>query len=107
MPRYIIKIHDDKFNKDYYMEWSTVVDAPVTYGLRLDEFTEYYRSEYGEHGMIDLDKRFKRVEEKGISGHHPFDNLEALFEFNRAGKNEACLDKEGILEQYCRNQSTD
>jgi len=26
MPRYIIKL------EDYYLEWSTVVDAPVTFG---------------------------------------------------------------------------
>lgn len=104
MPTYIIKIHDDKFNRDYYMEWSTVVDAPVTYGCNLEEFKEYYRSEYGRKGIEELNERMKRVEEKGVSARPPFDNLESLLEYNCAGKNETCLDKEGILERYCRNK---
>jgi len=104
MSRYIIKIYDDKFNRDYYMEWSTIVDAPVTYGCSLEEFTEYYRAEYGRQGILELNERMKRVEEKGISAHPPFDNLQSLFKYNRAGEDETCLDKEGILERYCRNQ---
>lgn len=104
MPRFVIKIHDDKFNKDYYMEWSTVVDAPVTYGLSFDEFKEYYQSEYGRNGMNDFDERMKRVEDKGISAHPPFDDLQSLFDYNRAGAKESKIDKEGILERYCRNR---
>lgn len=104
MPRYIIKIHDDKFNRDYYMEWSTVVDAPVTYGCNLEEFTEYFRNEYGRQGMEGFDERIKRVEEKGISAYPPFDNLESLLELNQAGEKGICLSKEGILERYCRNR---
>jgi hypothetical protein len=104
MPRYILKIHDEKFNKDYYMEWSTIVDAPVTYGCSLDEFKDYYKIQYGENGMRELDDRLKRVEEKGISAHPPFDNIESLLEYNRAGEDESTLDKEGLLEKYCRNR---
>jgi hypothetical protein len=41
MGRFICKFED----KDdvYYLEWSTVVDAPVTFGMSLEEFKEYYR----------------------------------------------------------------
>ena len=52
MPRYILKINDG--SKDYYLLWSTVVDAPVTQGMSLREFKKYYQSEYGEQGMINL-----------------------------------------------------
>lgn len=105
MPRYIIKINDETTGKDYYMEWSTVVDAPVTYGCTLAEFKEYYQSEYGSNGMRDFEERMKRVEENGISAHPPFDNLQSLFDHNRAGENETPLDREGILEKYCRNRN--
>lgn len=105
MPYYIIKIHDEKFNQDYYMEWSTIVDAPITNGCGLEEFKEYYRAEYGRKGIAELDERLKRVEKKRISAHAPFDNLDRLLENNHAGENGTCLDKEGILEHYCRNKN--
>ena len=101
MPRYIIKIHDDKFNRDYYLEWSTVVDAPVSYGFSLDHFTEYYLQKYGQKESPDLSNRMIRVEKNGISAYD--ENLDDLFEWNRAGDKETTLDKEGILNKYCRN----
>jgi hypothetical protein len=103
MPRYIIKLHDKKENKDYYLEWSTVVDAPVTYGQSLEDFKEYYKQANGTNSMAELEERLKRVEEKGISGIAPFDDLEAEISRNRAGENETSLDLDGILERYCRN----
>lgn len=66
MPSFIIKVKDEKFNKDYYMEWSTIVDAPVTYGMSLDEFKEYYKEQYGIKGMEGLEDRMTRVEEKAL-----------------------------------------
>lgn len=57
MGRYILKI------KDHYLEWSTVVDAPVTFGMLLPEFKEYYRDEYGRDGYRELKHRLERVEE--------------------------------------------
>ena len=99
MGRYIIKISDEKTNKDYYMEWSTIVDAPVTYGLELQEFKDYYRDEYGANEISALDERLKRVDTKGISAHD--ETLEDLLGCNRAGKKETCLTKQEILEQYC------
>ncbi len=56
MPKYIIKITDPKDNTDYFMEWSTVVDAPITYGCSLEEFKEYYKKEYGNQGMKDFEE---------------------------------------------------
>lgn len=94
MPRYIVKINNQ------YLEWSTVVDAPVTFGMSLDEFKEYYRDEYGESGMNGLGKRLKRVEEKGVSSH--LDNsLDSLLSFNRAGPKETHLPLRLIEEAFC------
>ena len=65
MPRYIIKLPTPI--GDRYLEWSSIVDAPITYGLTLEEFTDYYRSEYGDQGMRDLPDRMARVEATGTS----------------------------------------
>lgn len=104
MPRYIMKLKDDKSGNDYYLEWSTVVDAPVTPGMLLEEFKEYYKEEYGNNGMEILKARLERVEEKGISAHPPFDVLEEYFESNRAGEKESTLNKKQIIEKYCLNR---
>lgn len=104
MGKFILKITDDKTKKDYYMEWSTVVDAPITYGLDLNEFKEYYKSQYCERGMMDLPERMKRVEKTGSSGMPPYNKLDDFFKFNKAGSNESCIDKEGILNRYCRER---
>lgn len=53
MPRYICKLQDG--DTAYYMEWSTVVDAPVTFGMTLEEFMEHYREEYGKRGLMEME----------------------------------------------------
>ena len=104
MGRFIVKLTDEKTNQDYYMEWSTIVDAPVTYGLELEEFKGYYLEKYGRHGFKDLDDRLERAEKFGTSAHPPFNDLNSYFRNNHAGENGICLDREGILENYCRNR---
>jgi hypothetical protein len=46
MPRYIVRLTDSRANKDYYLFWSTVVDAPVSDGIGLEEFKKEYKEEY-------------------------------------------------------------
>jgi len=89
MPKYICKLDG------MYFDWSTVVDAPVTYGMTLAEFKRYYRERYGSHDMDADDDagfkaRMKRVEAKGTST-HCYDSVEELVKFNRAGPDERCL----------------
>lgn len=95
MGKFIVKM------QTYYLEWSTVVDSPVTFGMALDEFKEYYRDMYGLNGLLDLDERLKRVKEHGSSayksGYWPPD----LFIANRAGPDEAELTEDEIYRAYC------
>src|ERR1700761_5553495 len=105
MPCYIMKLTDSEEKKDYYLEWSTIVDAPITWGLSLQSFKAYYRKKYGSQGMADLPMRLERVEKGGISAYSPFDVLEAYFEFNCAGPRGAVASKEYILENYCKNRN--
>lgn len=105
MPRYIIKLDDKKLNRSYYIEWSTIVDAPVTWGLTLDELKDYYQSQYGLNGMEGFDQMMLRVEQKGVSAYPPFDNLNSLLSVNRAAPGGRHASIEYILENYCRNRN--
>lgn len=93
MPRYIVKI------KDYYLEWSTVTDAPVTLGMRLEEFIKHFKSVY-ENKSEELAARLREVEEKGIDGSF-YDSPDELIDCNRAGQDEKKLTKSEILYWYC------
>lgn len=116
MPKYIINLRDERESQDNYMEWSTVVDAPTTYGMTLDEFKEHYKEEYGNKGMEELDERLKRVAEKGTSA-RDYASADELIECNRAGEyvkdfvprkeldneyDSYALTKEELLDEYCR-----
>lgn len=94
MPRYIIKLNDQ------YLEWSTVVDAPITFGMSLAEFKEHYRSEYGEDGMRCLAERLERVERVGTSEIGAM-RIEDTISCNRAGDNDKRLTKKQIVAKYC------
>lgn len=93
MPNYIIKLTKDP--KVWYLEWSTVVDAPVTFGMSLKEFKSYYREQYGAASMRELDMRLERVERLGTSsllGH----TVQELISTN---PKKLTLDE--IIEWYC------
>ena len=94
MGRSIVKIDE------YYLEWSSVVDAPVTFGMPLEEFEEYYRARYGIDSLDGLADRMERVEKTGTSSRLD-KNLEEFIASNRAGKNETCLTLEEIKDWYC------
>jgi len=100
MPRYILKLHDNQKDKDYYFFWSSVVDAPVSEGLSKEEFTKVYQMEFGLDGMRGFPERMERVEDHGSScalGQTADDMISG----NRAGDNENELTKEEILNKYC------
>ena len=58
MPRFILKIEDN--SKEYYMEYSTVVDAPITYGMDLETFKRYWKEEYGRQGEGRFNRSLSR-----------------------------------------------
>lgn len=101
MPDLIVKLQDG--NKVYYLLWSTVVDAPISDGMRLSEFKKYYESKYGasKNTLSELKERLGRVEETGTSA-RGYASAEELIKSNRAGPNESCLTIEQILDRYCR-----
>lgn len=97
MGRYLIQI------KDKFLEWSTVVDAPITYGMTMEELEAYIKETYGTVGLRDLPERLERVKKTGCSANM---SVAELISGNRAGKNEGKLTKKQIYEQYCSKTSS-
>jgi hypothetical protein len=109
MGRSILKLVDKrpKRHKSWYLEWSSVVDAPVTEGMTKAEFERYYFRTYqnyyhGDDGSIQRQykERMERVEKKGTSS-RIFDSAEEEIVGNRAGHQEATLTLDEIIDQYC------
>lgn len=88
MGRCIVKLADNE-----YVEWSTVVDAPVSYVLTRDEIKRAV-------GGPDIEERLNRADERGTSMLAPAITLESLAVCNRAGPKESCLSLEEIRKQY-------
>ena len=87
--------------KDCYLEWSSVVDAPVSRGVGRAEFEKYYRRVYGKRGAYDLSKRLDRADEFGVAD-NGWGTVDDVIEFNRAGKDGTCLTLDEIYTQYCQ-----
>jgi hypothetical protein len=97
MPISIVRL-TDKNQNDYFLEWSTIVDAPVTYGMNEEEFLEYLKT-YQKCGLEHTQERIERAKKTGTSSLcYTFDEL---ISFNRAGENETCLTYDELVEKYC------
>jgi len=106
MPTYIIRLDDEQTNRPYYLEWSTIVDAPTTYGMTLEQFTDHYRERYGSDGVHGLSARLERVAKHGSSCAWEAQSAEDMISGNRAGPDETELTREQIIEEYCRRPET-
>lgn len=94
MARTIVKINE------YYLEWSSIIDAPITFGMSRDEFEVYHRDEYGAHGHRDFNDRMARVEKTGSS--YLLDTTACeVVSGNRAGPDESELTLDEVYQAYC------
>lgn len=94
MPRCIVKLKEDT-----YVEWSTIVDAPVTYILTRKEMLKYLDERYGTVSFEENRERLDRTDKNGTS-FHEMTHAEELICSNRAGENEEKITLEQILERY-------
>lgn len=97
MPTFIIKL--SKGRKTRYLEWSTISDAPSSYGMTRRAFEIYYRKKYGSDGMLGLQARMRRVEENGCSALD--EDLDSMISFNRAGQHGRHLSKSELWGAFC------
>lgn len=98
MPRIIIRVADPRDGRDYYTEWSTVTDTPITAFYSRADFEKWYRDYYG-HNADDLPERMARVDQTGVSAMYDL-TVEDLILCNRAGKREGSLKLKGLLDKY-------
>lgn len=83
-----------------YLEWSTVVDAPVTYGMTEDELRDYYAREYGGEAVRRLPETLERVRARGTSSYVSRSREETIAR-NRAGENGEEISLSEIARRYC------
>lgn len=102
MPHYIVKFEKDGVAK--YLEWSTVVDAPVTFGVELEHFKRWYLETHGTNSARELAERLERVERFGTSS-IPETSTASLTKYNRAGPREQCATLEQLWEMFCSSDS--
>jgi hypothetical protein len=100
MPRCTIKLAENK-----YVEWSTIVDAPVTYIQTREEHAEHLRNEYGRSYEHEIEPRLKRADERGASWQMGGSTGDETIRGNRAGPGESKITKEQILEMYVDEDS--
>ena len=82
MGRWLVKLGDR------YLEWSSIVDAPISMLMTDEELAAYWRERYGTEGL----ERLATVK-AGAPG------AESIG-WNRAGPNETRLSVEEIIERY-------
>lgn len=96
MPQYILKI------EGRYLLWSTVVDAPITFGASREGIAAEIESLYGTEVRRDHEARMDRVERTGTSAIG--ESAESVMRHNRAGPKESDLSLDEIAEFYVRRR---
>lgn len=87
-------------DREFFLIWSSVVDAPITYGMSREELVEHIREQYGRSGLDALPERIARAERAGTSSRiHA--SLDEETDFNRAGMDETRLTRDQIVAMYC------
>lgn len=79
-----------------YFEWSSIVDAPVTRGMTLEQLREHIRFREGQIGIDALPARLERVELTGTSMQGYASVTETVCT-NRAGFGETNLPRSGFI----------
>lgn len=101
MGRGFVKLVDPVDRSEWFLEWSTVVDAPITFGMRRDELEDYVRKEYGEYGLTRLPRWLSWLDKTGTS-YQGVSSCEAVLETNYAGPDEEEATADDIVRWYCR-----
>jgi|SRR5271155_2194696 len=83
-----------------YLEWSSIVDAPVTYGMNRETLRRYVKEENGNEGLRTFNERLDRADRKGTSSFME-KNVKETISCNRAGKGETRLTMDQIVDFYC------
>ncbi len=83
-----------------FLEWSTVIDAPITFAMAEGELREYLAREYGQSDLALLDERIARAVSQGTSCISPPYNFDDIVSCNRAGPDETELSRDQLINIY-------
>lgn len=102
MARTILRLEDSRDGAAFYLEWSSVVDAPITFGLTREEMAVYHRDEYGR---LDHELHFARRMKAADENKFQFGlTAEKIIAGNRAGPDESELTYEEIVDKFWRRR---
>lgn len=97
MGRSIVK-HTLASGEDRYLVWSSIVDAPITFGGTLKQLRDFWRKDYGERGLEDLEVTIalgvQTWPERGMR------SVADMAGCNRAGLDETRLSAAQIIDYY-------
>lgn len=83
------------------MHWSSVSDSPATPLLPEPLFKKYWYEEYGRSGWVDYAIMIHAAKTFGCSAQgYKVKNVNEVIRKNRAGKNDKCLTKKELIENF-------
>lgn len=97
--RCIIKLKKD--DQEWYLEWSSTIDAPITFAMSKEEMTIWLRKQ--RWFDFEIENLMKQLDKTGC-GLPNVKSVEDLIKDNRAGENKECLTYEQIVEKFCLKQ---
>ena len=102
MGNYLIRLTDDRVTPptEHYMEWSSIVDAPIRSSTSLDEMQLHQWRKHGDEGIEP--SRFVRLASKGTSSH--LHELKDIIGYNRAGLEETSLSVHQLIDVYVHDR---
>ena len=114
MPTLAIKLTDPRDHRDWWLRWSTIVDAPTSPALSKEAFARWLREELRRdcpwHAEIPdwdlflthttLPKLLATVERHGTSYPALYRGAAQVIWANRAGDGEMWLPLEGLIDAY-------
>lgn len=97
MPRIVAKFATPA--GDRYLVWSTIVEAPITFGMELDDLVDWISEQMGkDYAEQFVETRIPRIERTGTS---TGEAVTELIRLNRAGLGETRLTLEQIIDFFC------
>jgi len=93
MGHILIKLKTKPQIENCYLVYSTIVDAPITYGATKKQIINWYKKEYGRQGLEGMDRRFEKAEDDNF--------VKSVICLNRAGENEKHISYKKMIQRYC------
>lgn len=79
--------------KEVFIIWSSIVDAPITYGSTMKQIKNLWKQEFGRSGLENLESALK-------AGTKRIFTIQEASTVNRAGLNETHLTPAQIVDYY-------